>query len=593
VTATSLPQRAGTSRIASVAALALPLALRAAASTVSGAWLWGFDALRYLPAWAWVVWAIPGLALVFIPKTSARSGDHGDRNAAVTIPLAVLAAIGLVLAFPDRVQFVGDFLLRQGTAEEALPPAALFPQALPLDAFLHVTFPTWAHGALGIPSTMVSRILDAIEAGALVALGFAFARRTGLNGKGALACALLAGWGGWVALFTGYSKAFTEMSLLVLGCAVFGVDALRGSRMGFFYLCLTVAMGFALHRSAVGLLPALGFVTWYALRAPVKKAKPGRKAGASVVPAWLPLLVPATMLAVALPKMIETATTLDTAHFAAKGEGTLSVAKHLVTPLHLLDLFNLTFFLVPLATLLLIPAPRGERPGPWSAREWMHLVVLGAPFWLIALVLRPAQGIPRDFDVFASAGVALGVITAARFARLVRAAPATSRFSTAVVAGAVAPVLCVILLQADLGRGLVRVNALADGPPVRSESERGLWREYLGARYHRAHLYKEAVAEFAQAAALAPSPNILAAWGVAARWAGDVDSEERAFTLLLARAPADRVAVRVAALTGLARIAFERGDRAKAAGLVSQALALDPQSADAQSLAQRIDAGGH
>jgi len=260
-------------------------------------------------------------------------------------------------------------------------------------------------------------------------------------------------------------------------------------------------------------------------------------------------------------------------------------------PLHLLDLFNLVFFLVPLVPLLPVPAPRGERAGPWSAREWLLLVILGAPFWLIAIVLRPAQGLPRDFDVFAPAGVALGMACAARLAGIWRASPGSARFSTAVMAGTVMPVLCVLLLQADLARGLVRVNALADGPPLRSETERARWREYLGARYHRAKRYKEAVAEFAQAAALAPSPNILAAWGVAARWAGDRESEERAFTILLERAPADRVAVRVAAYTGLARIALERGDRMKAARLVSEAIALDPQSADARSLAQRIADG--
>jgi hypothetical protein len=528
-------------------------------------------------------------AIVVAWRQPARSGA---RKLSAALPWAVLVAVALVLVFPDRVQFVGDFLLRQGTAEEALPPSTLFPQALPFDVFLHVAFPTWAQGALGLPSAVVSRIVDAIEVGALVVLGFAFARRAGLQGREALACALLASWGGWVALFTGYSKAFTEMCLLLLGGAVFGADALRGSRNGFLWLCVTVAAGFALHRSAVGLLPALGFVTWFGLRGPAPakaKAKKGARP-ARVAPAWLPLLLPLTMLAVALPKMIESATRFDAAHFAARGEGPLSMARHLVSPMHLLDLFNLAFFLVPLLPLLVVPVPKSERSGPWSTRESILFLVLGAPFLLIALVLRPAQGIPRDFDVFAPAGVALGILAAARIARLWRVAPRTARFSTAILAGAFAPVLCVLLLQADLDRGLVRVNALADGPPLRSESERGLWREYLGARYHRAKRYRQAVAEFAQAAALAPSPNILAAWGVAARWAGDRDSEERAFTLLLERAPADRVAVRVAALTGLARIALERGEVTRADSLVTQALALDPQSADAGYVAQRIAA---
>jgi hypothetical protein len=591
VTETSLSQRNKTAEVALAAALALPLALYAAASAVSGAWLWGFDTLRYLPAWAWLLWALPIVALVFAWRGPERLAE---RRTPAAVPIAALAAACLVLAFPDRLQFVGDFLLRQGTSEEALSPSTLFPQALPLDVLLHVVLPTWAHGATGVPSTVVSRIVDALEAGGLVALGFAFARRAGLKGREALACAALASWGGWVALFTGYSKAFTEMSLLVLACAVTGVDALRGSARGFFLLCATVAAGFVLHRSAVGFLPALGLATWCTLRQAAAPAPRGKKSKSkpSPVPAWLPLLLPATMLAIALPRMIESATTLDTAHFAARGEGFPSMAQNVISPIHLLDLFNLAFFLVPLALVILIPVPRSQRSGPWSAREWLYFVALGAPFWLIALVLRPAQGVPRDFDVFAPAGVALGVIAAARLCQLWRAAPGTSRFATAILAGTVVPVLCVLLLQADLARGLVRVNALAAGPPKRSESERARWLEYLGARYHRAHRYKEAVAEFAQAAALAPSPTILAAWGVAARWAGDEESEERAFTMLLETAPADRVAIRVAALTGLARIALERGDRLEAAKLVAQAIDLDPQAEDALSLARRIEAGG-
>src|SRR5262252_4377674 len=162
------------------AAIAIPLALQAAASAGSGAWLWGFDELRFLPAWGWIVWAIPAVALFLAWNAKARDADRRTPTATALVPIAVLAAGALVLALPDRVQFVGDFLLRQGTAEEALPPSALFPQALPLDVFLHVVLPTWAHGALGIPSTVVSRILDALEAGALVTFGFAFARRAGL-----------------------------------------------------------------------------------------------------------------------------------------------------------------------------------------------------------------------------------------------------------------------------------------------------------------------------------------------------------------------------------------------------------------------------
>src|SRR5262245_13343223 len=175
MTASSLPQRARAAEFVVIAALALPLLVRAVAGFTSGAWLWGFDALRYLPAWAWLVWASAVVAMALAVRGPSRGGR---RALPAATWIAAFAVTALVLAFPDRVQFVGDFLLRQGTSEEALPPATLFPQALPLDVFLHVVLPTWAHAS----ATVVSRIVDALEACALTALGFAFARRARLKG---------------------------------------------------------------------------------------------------------------------------------------------------------------------------------------------------------------------------------------------------------------------------------------------------------------------------------------------------------------------------------------------------------------------------
>src|SRR6185369_812819 len=145
-----------------------------------GAWLWGFHELRYLPMWAWLLWAVAAAAIFVTPKSASRA----DRRSMRTYVLAaVVATVVLALMSPDRIQFVGDFLLRQGTSEESLPPSSLFPQALPLDVLLHVTIPTWINENMHTAPAVASRILDALEAGALVLLGFAFARRAGLKSK--------------------------------------------------------------------------------------------------------------------------------------------------------------------------------------------------------------------------------------------------------------------------------------------------------------------------------------------------------------------------------------------------------------------------
>jgi tetratricopeptide (TPR) repeat protein len=283
---------------------------------------------------------------------------------------------------------------------------------------------------------------------------------------------------------------------------------------------------------------------------------------------------------------------LDAPHFAARGEGAASVLEHWLSPLHLLDLANLVIFLVPLAALAFLPAPRGAPSTAEDRRAWIYLLLLAGPLWAISLVLRPAHGMARGFDVFVLAGLALALVIAMRMGRAWRVAPALSRWAGAVAMGSIVPVLSYLLLQADLDRSLVRVQALADGPPVREVNEQARLREYLGARLYRAARYPEATEQFARSAELIPTPNILALWTVAARRAGDLVAEEKALRLLLQRTPADRGPARSVALTQLARLALERGDRQGANELIDRALREDPSSVDARALHARIAGPG-
>jgi tetratricopeptide (TPR) repeat protein len=279
-----------------------------------------------------------------------------------------------------------------------------------------------------------------------------------------------------------------------------------------------------------------------------------------------------------------------------EGEGIAGLARALFAPLHLLDVANLVLFLVPLAPLLLlVPAWRRRTAGATrpaaaglSRREWGFLLLLAAPFLLTLPLIHPAQGVPRDFDVFAAAGVALALLLAAAVAPRLRSAPGAGWLAPALLVAALAPPLEYLLLQADLERGLARVEALAAGPPLRPEYERAKLREFLGARYYRSGHLREAVAQYAQAAALGPSPNIVLGWAAVSEYAGDLESEERAYRLLLERAGADQDDVRALVFEHLADIRLRRGDRQGARSYAEQALRLAPASALARRTLERL-----
>src|SRR5262249_44398748 len=236
--------------------LAALIGLRLLAAAAPGMWLWGLNLLRFLPPWAWALTLASAAALVPALGRRAlpvlrRAGERLSRGSG-WVTLAAIAAAALVLALPDQVRSVGDFLLRQATADQSEQPGRLSPQALPLDVLLHYPPPAWIASHVYLEANLTNRILGAIDAALLVVLAVAFARRLGAKGAEFAAAAAVIWWGGWLGLFTGYSKAFCELTLVMVASAAFGLDALRDGRRSL-ALALVVSAGLLLHRSALAL----------------------------------------------------------------------------------------------------------------------------------------------------------------------------------------------------------------------------------------------------------------------------------------------------------------------------------------------------
>jgi len=571
-------QAAGRAAIALWVALALLLAARAALMFVPSMWFWGLNVQRFLaPLPAWGLWALALLALVPTlarPLTPfvGRLGDELSRPRGAAV--AALCAALLVLAFPDRVRFVGDFLLRQGTVEQAGQPGVLFPQALPLDVFLHYRLPTWLVASGNVDANGAARALGALEAALLAVLAAAFAESLALYGPAAFAAAAVVFFGGTLGMFTGYSKAFAEMVVLVAAVGAFGLRAVRDGR-GLLPLALALALGLTLHRSALGLLPAGALAFAWGWRG--ERSKAMRIAAA---------VVAGGALVVMLPRIVATMLRWDAVHFAppevrAQG-GMLRAAFAGARPTDMLGLITalspLAIAIPALALLLGRVRTRG--------RELALLGALAAPFVLSLPLLHPAQGFYRDWDDFAAMGEALSLVTAWWVGETLRASPGRSWMASPVALGVAAAALQWLAHFADIDRGLERVEAFMTEPPRRADAERGKTWDYLGIRNLRLSRWSAAALAFSRAAETAPSPRILLEWGTAElrlrNWYG---------ARLIFRRVVSIVPEEAHAWSGIAVASMELGEREEARRAAETLLLLRPGDPFAQHTLERLEAG--
>lgn len=554
---------------------------RLALGFVPGMWVWGLNLHRFLaPALAWLPWAAAAAALAppvarRLEPPLARLGDAIARGAAPAM-LAIAAAAALLVGFlPDRVRFVGDFLIRQGTVEEAILPGRVWPQALPLDVLLHYTLPLAISNAGVTDANGVGRLLGAIEAALLALAACAFARALALRGSAALAVAAVAFCGGVLGLFTGYSKAFAELVVLTAAAAAFGIAAIR-SGSGLLPLGLVVAIGLVLHRSALGLVPAaaLAWVLW--LRAHGGGGK-WRRRGPLVA-----LAIPMAALAVMLPRIVNIALRWDPTHFASAeimAQG--GIWKAAFAGSRPADLLSLVLMLSPLAVLAPALALAGARP---RGRETLFLLLLALPFVAVAPFLHPVGGLFRDWDDFAATGAALSMLTAALVAETLRRA-ARPWLAVAVTLAVAAPALQWLAHHTDADRGIARALAGVREPPARAGSERASIWDYLGMRNYQLERWRDSANAFRHATETAPSPRMFLQLALTETMAGDLEAAREAYHRQLEKEPDS-----YAGWIGLAAVTSRIPDFAECRRALNRVLEIQPGDPEATRQLRILDA---
>lgn len=525
----------GGPRAVVTALIALTL-IRAATAFVPSMWAWGLNVQRFVaPLPGWLPWL--AMALALIPSVGAGIDTHlaraGDRLAGGGWApwLVALAAAALVWSLPDRTWFTGDFLLRQGAAETGAF-SANFTQSLPLERFLNQVMPRFFGSVSGLDPSVVSRAVEALAAAVLALVSTKLAREWELAGNAAVVAAGVVLFGGYLSFFTGLGKPAAVLCVLT-ATSLLGATRLVRSGRGGVLLGVAVAVAFLTHRSALALVPL--WIGALVLASRAHHPIPGRTRFELVVAAMLPLLagiIAAPMLAriireFDLPRHVLPA--------GPHGPGVLALA---FAPLHLVDLANLLLFYTPalVTALALVLASRKRKPAGAAGRL---PAVLALSFVPLLLFIHPIQGIFRDLDVFAPAGVACALFAAQAIGETLQSRRLPAWLAPALLASVVGPALQWLLHFHDPALGFARARAIALEAPARPEVERARLWDVLAYRAFRDRQWDRAVEASEQAVRYAPNPRAVTMLAIARTYTGDHRGAESLYVELARRFPED------------------------------------------------------
>ncbi len=565
-------------------AAALGFALATAAAFDPGMHWWGVNSLRFAPVWiGWAPWIV--VLLAFVPPLARRVTPAlaalGDGLAAGKFRATAGVAAGVILIvalLPDRLWLIGDFLLRLGCVRGQIPVTIVFPQALPLDLFLHQQIPVAIARAGLVDPNVWERVLGAIEAGLLVPAAAELARRLGFRGAPAAACTLLVVFSGALGMFTGYGKSFVELTLVTVVAAGAALRVVREGD-GAWTLAAMLVVGILLHRSALALFALLGAAAWAWRRSPAAR-DPGRRI--ATLAAFVAPLIAALLCA---PILVASMQVTDLRHVAPTGVSPGAILGAAFAPLHLLDVLNLVALGAPFALAAPFLAAVVARPLRERGADRLVLGALALPAVLVLLFIHPRQGGFRDTDVFMPSLVALAIVAAALAGEALRGAPARAWLAVPVILLVVASTVRTLAIAADLDRGTARVRAYLAGPPRRPDEERALLWAYVAERMVGARRPDDAMPAFEQAVALAPSPRLLMEWALA-----EEDRKDEAAAQAIYRRVTGRAPTFTEAWLGLAGVSIELRDWPTARDALAHAAQLEPDRVEIASMRRAIAA---
>lgn len=509
---------------------------RAVAPAFESMHAWGLNLVRFLPTWAgWAAWI--AVAILLLPAVGRRcNGVFGRVIVAwprgLAAPAFALCASALVWICPDHTWLTGDFILRQGTAETGGFDAT-FANALPGEFLLNRWLPQLVRPDFGVDPNIATRLLEAVFAGALAVCAVGLTGAWGLRGPARVVAAATIVVGGHLTTFTGLGKPAAVMCVLAAS-SLLGGTRLLGTGGGGLLLGTSVAAAILTHRAALTLLP-------YWLVVVAKALWPGpseRPARWQLVAAALP---PVLGLLLVGPSIARIVVEFDLPrHLAPEAMGRAGALASILAPLRLLDLANMVLVLVPALpvalALLLFERLRRKTHGAWYAAAALALASLP-----VFVFVHPIQGVFRDLEVFAPAGITLTFLAALAVGSSIQRGVVPAWLVPAVLASVLVPSAQWLVHFHDADRGVQRALRFATESPPRDASEVGQLWDMLAYRAFRRRDWPTAVVATRASVAAAPSKRAQLMWGMARTHTGDFAGAESIYVALAVRYPEDPI----------------------------------------------------
>ena len=499
-------------------------AARALTAQIPSMWVWGLNLQRFLePPAAWILWAFP--LIFFIPAVGTSGaqamqhfGETLETRPATRWALAIAAA-ALVWALPDRTWLTGDFILREGSAESGAL-SAHFNQSLPLELLLNKVIPTYFTSSSEHDPNTGTRLMGVFAAAGLVVVIVALSKTWELSGIAKVVSICIALFGGYLTVFTGLGKPAAVLCILTASSAL-GCTLLVKGKTGAWILGISLGIALLTHRSALALIPV--WVTSLALASRRRVLNKSRLTGAV-----LPVLLAGF---IATPLVWRILITFDFPHHVAPTTHPGVWLVDTFGPLHLADLINLLLIYTPifLPALLLI---RGSTPTPTPATEQVLLITLVLSFLPILLFIHPIQGVFRDLEVFAPAGMALALLTANVFGNSFQSTRLHRWIAPALVASVLIPALQWLIHFHDPVNGLRRAHAFGTEAPQRPDDELAQLWDLLAYRAFRLRDWQTAVEASQLSVHYAPHKRGFLMLAVAHTYAGQHLAAQRIYLRL-------------------------------------------------------------